>query len=117
MSAALTIGCRLRVRGLSLTALWPTDSGMGADQALSGLGNNLGTLTPKHQVKRGSRADQKAERINKIDVPALSAKPPSPVQIRAAPPNSLKKIAKRAQAETGERPILFPNCRRHEQEY
>src|SRR5207247_11263028 len=47
-------------------------------------GNNLGTITPKHRGKRGSRADQKAGRINKIDVPALSAKPPFPVQIRAA---------------------------------
>jgi hypothetical protein len=46
----------------------------------------LGTITPKHQGKRGSRADQKGGRINKIDVPDLSAKPPSPVQIRAAPP-------------------------------
>ena len=36
--------------------------------------------------KRRSRADQKAGRINKIAVQALSAKPPSPVQIRAAPP-------------------------------
>ncbi len=44
----------------------------------------LGNKAPKHQGKRGSRADQKAGRINKIDVPALSAKPPSPVQIRAA---------------------------------
>ena len=49
-------------------------------------GNNLGTIAPEYQGKRGSRADQKAGRINKIDVPALSAKPPSPVQIRAAPP-------------------------------
>src|SRR5687768_13660032 len=53
------------------------------------LGNNVGTMTPKHREKRGSRADQKAGRINKIAVPALSAKPPSPVQIRAAPPKSL----------------------------
>src|SRR5215203_1958790 len=37
--------------------------------------NNLGTLAPKHQGKRGSRADEKAGRINNIDVPALSAKP------------------------------------------
>ena len=29
-----------------------------------------------------------------MDVPALSAKPPSPVQIRAAPPNLTKKIVK-----------------------
>jgi hypothetical protein len=48
-------------------------------------GNNLGTITPEHQGRRGSSADQKAGRINNIDVPALSAKPPSPVQIRAAP--------------------------------
>jgi hypothetical protein len=50
------------------------------------VGNNLGTIAPKHPGKTGSRADQKAGRINKIDVQALSAKPPSPVQIRAAPP-------------------------------
>ena len=53
------------------------------------LGNNLGTDTPEYRVTLGSRADQKAGRINKISFPALSAKPPSPVQIRAAPPNSL----------------------------
>jgi hypothetical protein len=29
----------------------------------------------------------------------------------------LKKIANRAQVETGGQPILFPNCRRHEREY
>jgi hypothetical protein len=56
------------------------------------VGNNLGTIAPKHRGKRGSRANQKAGRINKIDVPALSAKPPSPVQIRAAPPKSFGKI-------------------------
>ena len=49
-------------------------------------GNNVGTITPKHRAKRTSRADQEAGRINNIDVPALSAKPPSPVQIRTAPP-------------------------------
>ena len=46
------------------------------------LGNNS-AQTPR---KTRGRADQKAGRINKIDVPALSAKPPSPVQLRAAPP-------------------------------
>jgi hypothetical protein len=46
----------------------------------------LGTIAPKHREKRGSRADQRAGRINNIDVRALSAKSPSPVQIRAAPP-------------------------------
>ena len=50
------------------------------------VGNNLGTITPKHRGKRGSRADQQAGRINKMYVQALSATPPSPVQIRAAPP-------------------------------
>jgi hypothetical protein len=50
------------------------------------LGNKLGTIAPEHQGKRGDRADQEARRVNKIDVPALSAKPRSPVQIRAAPP-------------------------------
>src|SRR5262249_12961515 len=40
-------------------------------------GNNLGTTPPKHRGKRGSRADQKAGRINKMEVPAPSAKPPS----------------------------------------
>jgi hypothetical protein len=50
-------------------------------------GNNC-ARTPK---TRDSRADQSAGRINNMDVQALSAKPPSPVQIRTAPPNSLKK--------------------------
>jgi len=65
-------------------------SGISVQESCEGfhpkVGNNLGTTAPKHQGKQGSRADQKAGRINKIDVPALSAKPPSPVQIRAAPP-------------------------------
>jgi hypothetical protein len=55
----------------------------------SELGNNLGTIVPKHKGKLEGRVDQKAGRINKIAVPALSAKPPSPVQIRAAPPKLL----------------------------
>lgn len=36
------------------------------------LGNNLRTIAPKHQGTRGSRADEKAGRINNIDVQALS---------------------------------------------
>ncbi len=66
------------------SSAWPRSIGNAAGTRQ--LGNNLGTIAPKHRGKRGSRADQKAGRINKIDVPALSAKPPSPVQIRAAPP-------------------------------
>ena len=53
--------------------------------------NNLGTLAPEHKGKRGSRADQKTRRDNNLDNPALSAKPPSPVQIRAAPPKFISK--------------------------
>ena len=55
------------------------------------VGNNLGTIPSKHEAKRSSRANQPARRVNKIDNLALSAKPPSPVQIRAAPPKSFEK--------------------------
>jgi len=58
-------------------------------RAIKELGNNLGTPAPEYQGKRGIRADQKAGRINKIDVQALSAKAPPPVQIRAAPPSAV----------------------------
>ena len=37
-------------------------------------GNNLGTVTPKYRIKEGSRANQKAGRVNKIDVPAYVCK-------------------------------------------
>jgi hypothetical protein len=57
------------------------------------VGNNWGTIAPEHQGRGGNRADQEARRVNKIDNPALSAKPPSPVQIRAAPPNFSKDFA------------------------
>ena len=50
------------------------------------LGNNLGTIAPRHRENRAIRADQEARRVNNLDEPALSAKPPPPVQIRAAPP-------------------------------
>ena len=50
------------------------------------LRTNLGPQPPKHGVKRGFGRHQKAGRVNNIDNPAESAKPPSPVQIRAAPP-------------------------------
>ena len=52
------------------------------------LRTNLGPQPPKHGVKRGFGRHQKAGRVNNIDNPAESAKPPSPVQIRAAPPTS-----------------------------
>jgi hypothetical protein len=51
----------------------------------------LGNNCAQTREKRGSRADQKAGRINKMDVPALSAKPPSPVQSgRPSNPKLLK---------------------------
>lgn len=38
-------------------------------------GNNLGTIAPEHRGRAGNRADQEARRVNKLDNPALSAKP------------------------------------------
>jgi hypothetical protein len=63
---------------------------IGGCRSVDKRGNTFGTIAPKHQGKRRGRADQKAGRNNKKYVPALSAKPPSPVQIRAAPPNLLR---------------------------
>ena len=54
------------------------------------LQSNFSPRTLKHHGKRGSTRDQRARRINNLANPAKSAKPPSPVQIRAAPPNSLR---------------------------
>ena len=56
---------------------------------LENFGPNVGPRTPKHHRKPRSTRDQRARRINKIGNPTKSAKPRSPVQIRAAPPNSL----------------------------
>ena len=49
-------------------------------------GNNLGTVTPKHRGNGGVGPTRKQDELTRWDVPALSAKPPPPVQIRAAPP-------------------------------
>jgi hypothetical protein len=49
-------------------------------------------LTPKHHGKPAIIQDQRTRPVNKIDDLAKSAKPPSPVQIRAAPLNFLKEI-------------------------
>ena len=65
-------------------------------------GRNFGPLTPNHHRKPGNTRDQRARRINKIENLAKSAKPPSPVQIRAAPPiSSVNSIvcARAAQAD------------------
>jgi hypothetical protein len=58
-----------------------------AGSGVPNLGPNLGPITPEHQGKPASTTYQKTRPANKIDNRAESAKPPSPVQIRAAPPN------------------------------
>jgi hypothetical protein len=63
-------------------------------------GTNVGPKPPKHRVKRGSRADQRAKRVNKLANPALSAKPPSPVQIRAAAVAQRELVTARASMST-----------------
>ncbi len=50
--------------------------------------SNCSPRRPKHHVRAGETSNQRARRINNLANPAKSAKPPSPVQIRAAPPNS-----------------------------
>jgi hypothetical protein len=47
---------------------------------------NSRQIAPKHHGKPAIIRDQKTRPVNKIDNFAKSAKPPSPVQIRAAPP-------------------------------
>src|SRR5579864_1475156 len=51
---------------------------------------NLGTAweqsPPEYPLKRPISRNQKARRVNHLRVAAQSAKPPSPVQFRAAPP-------------------------------
>jgi hypothetical protein len=58
--------------------------------------SNFSPRTPKHQGKPRSTRDQRARRINKIENPAQSAKPPSPVQIRAAPPKIIQDSRRQA---------------------
>src|SRR5690606_29075678 len=49
-------------------------------------GNNLGTEPPEYPLKSAITAEQKARRVNNLAPSGQSAKPPPPVQIRAAPP-------------------------------
>jgi hypothetical protein len=49
-------------------------------------------LPPKHQVKPWPCSDQKARKTTSMTWFTKSAKPPSPVQIRAAPPKSSRKV-------------------------
>src|SRR5687768_17332862 len=50
------------------------------------LQSNCSPRTPKHHVRAGETRNQRARRVNNLVNPTKSAKPPSPVQIRAAPP-------------------------------
>ena len=61
-------------------------------EVIENFGPNFGPLRPKHHRKPGNIRDQRARRINKIENFAKSAKPPSPVQIRAAPPTLQRSI-------------------------
>ena len=58
------------------------------DRAFAGhkLASDLRPSTPKHRVRGRERRDQQARRVNNIANLGKSAKPPSPVQSRAAPP-------------------------------
>src|SRR4026209_2875819 len=60
------------------------------------LGSNVGPKPPKERAKRRFGRYQKARRANNIGLLAQSAKPPSPVQIRAAPPNFIREFVKSA---------------------
>jgi hypothetical protein len=53
---------------------------------LARLQSNLSPRKPKHYGKPRSTRDQRTRRINNLQNPTESAKPPSPVQILAAPP-------------------------------
>src|SRR6476660_4724944 len=54
------------------------------------LGSNLGPKPPKYWVKRRVGRYQKARRVNHIAFSCLICKTSIPVQIRAAPPKSLR---------------------------
>jgi hypothetical protein len=72
------------------------------------LGNNCARILEN----RGSRTNQKTRRVNKLENLALSAKPPSPVQIRAAPSISLRKLQRLSLRGTIARLIIVPKCSR-----
>ena len=76
---------------------------------MKNFGPNLGPLAPQHDRKSRNTRDQRARRINKIDNPAKSAKPPSPVQIRAAPPKSLENRTACSRPAQAGHPRVFPS--------
>ena len=76
----------------------------------SGLQSNFSPRVPKHQEEPRGTRDQRARRINRIENPAKSAKPPSPVQIRAAPPFFRENSTIRPLGGRGARPQLFSSA-------
>jgi hypothetical protein len=57
-------------------------------------------IAPEHHGKRAIIRDQRTRPVSKIDNLTKSAKPPSPVQIRTAPPKFIRKLETRPQAGT-----------------
>ena len=59
--------------------------GAGRNSRPAKLQSNFSPRTPEQQRKPRSTRDQRAKRFNNLENPTKSAKPPPPVQIRAAP--------------------------------
>ena len=66
----------------------PRDEWHDPSRRVQGSATDSRQITPKHQGKPTIIRDQRTRPVNKIDNLTKSAKPPSPVQIRAAPPFS-----------------------------
>jgi hypothetical protein len=77
--------------------------------ASSSLQSNFGATAPKHHRKTGIIKDQKTKPGNRKHNPVRSAKPPSPVQIRAAPPKSLRKTHRLFPGDTIKCAQMFSN--------
>jgi hypothetical protein len=73
----------------------------GAGESSENFGPNFGPLTPKHDRKRGNTWHQRASRYSSMNNQTKSAKPPSPVQIRAAPPNFLNSLVRFSPCQRG----------------
>jgi hypothetical protein len=73
---------------------------------------NSRQITPKHHGKPAIIRDQRTRPVNKIDNLAKSAKPPSPVQIRAAPPFFLENLTIPPLLRRAARLQLFSNVLR-----
>src|SRR5882672_6298553 len=68
----------------------PRKRATGRNSRPAKLQSNFSPRTPKHHRKPRSTRHQRARRINNLQNLTKSAKPPPPVQIRAAPPIFLR---------------------------